>query len=543
MPFRLKLRTTNDGIDIKIYEGCTIFSVQRRHLFGGIMQKLKRFPCSFKSWILGITLALLSSLPMVGAADDLFVDLIDSEIKISFMGPRSNDGVLGVDLATRKLSVGDADPSQGQSWIIRPQAEGLYRVHNAALGEDYALTAAGYNQRLTIAATNSEKWQLWAFRSSSEGYELMNAGTEPTQSILYDPDHHPIPVLRDVGPCCNGYQTWKLFNPAWSPKKLADWSKPISDPPQFFFADDVDETAREGMVEAMRVATEAWGNYGPLEYWVQGADAEAGKDLVQRFCERRVALKNQRMKQCMDRELRGEHSLLSYQVLGATALETQEPRGSAGRNGSAEWGLHRFASSMPWGMLAEPRFGVSGDDEQKVIFHEYFHAVQHAQIHPEIKWEERDQLLGPVWFVEGGAEFMAMTFHAKAQANGSLRIWQNGSGDRTYKAYRKSMGRKFRYAVEAHRQHDCIAEMTQISYDSPCRDFFYDGGSWAIALLVSRHGENVLLDTFYPKLSDMSWNEAFEASFDQTPEAFYQDFEALLNGKVRTAIDILPEIE
>lgn len=488
-------------------------------------------------------LALWSSLPIASTADDLFVDLTDSEITISFMGPRSDEGVLGVDLATQKLTVGDADTYSAQGWIIRPQLDGLYRIHNVALGEDYALTATGYNQRLTIAASNSEDWQLWSFRSSSEGYELMNGGTDATQSILYDPEQNPIPVLRDVGPCCNGYQTWKLFNPAWSPKKPADWSKPITAPPMFFFANDVDESARKGMVEAMQVATEAWGNFGPLEYWVQGADAEAGKDLVHRFCERRVELKNQRLKQCLDREMRGDHSLLSYQVLGAKALETQEPRGSAGRNGSAEWGLHRFASSMPWGMLEEPRFGVSGDDEQKVIFHEYFHAVQHAQIHPEIKWEERDQLLGPVWFVEGGAEFMAMTFHAKAQANGSLRIWQNGSGDRTYKAYRKSMRRKFRDAVEAHRKYDCIPEMTKVSYDSPCREFFYDGGSWAIALLVSRHGEKVLLDTFYPKLSEMSWNEAFEASFDQTPEAFYEDFEELLNSKVSEVLDILPEIE
>ena len=94
-----------------------------------------------------------------------------------------------------------------------------------------------------------------------------------------------------------------------------------------------------------------------------------------------------------------------------------------------------------------------------------------------------------------------------------------------------------------HRQHDCIAEMTKVSYDSPCREFFYDGGSWAIALLVSRHGENVLLETFYPKLKDMSWAEAFEDSFDQTPEDFYEDVEALLAGKVRDALTLLPEIE
>lgn len=507
------------------------------------MRAFNQFLSQGKFRFLGALAALFLGLQTPSAADDLFVDLVDSEIIISFLGPKNGDGILGVDLASQRLKVGNADGSDAQKWIIRPQPDGRYSVHNIALGEGFALTGNGADRRVSMAETSDKATQSWAFRLNGEGFELMNGGTGDKHSILYDPQHHSIPVLKGVGPCCNGYQSWKLLNPGWTPQELPDWSTPITEPPLFFFADDVDQSAREGMEEAMQVATELWGNYGPLEYWVQGADPEAGQDLVQRFCERRVELKNQRLKPCLDRETRSDHGLLSYQVLGEEALKSGQPRGSAGRNGSAEWGLHRFASSIPWGMLDPPRFGVTGDSEQKVLFHEYFHAVQHAQIHPKIQWEKRDELLGPVWFVEGGAEYMAMTWHARAQADGLLRMWQNGSGDDSYKTYRKSMGRKFRHAVAAHREHDCVAEMWQISYDSPCREFFYDGGSWAIALLVSRHGDNVLLDVFYPKLETMGWKEAFEASFDQTPEAFYEDFEGLLSGKVRDALNILPEIK
>ena len=110
----------------------------------------------------------------------------------------------------------------------------------------------------------------------------------------------------------------------------------------------------------------------------------------------------------------------------------------------------------------------------------------------------------------------------------------------SFRNYRKNMGRKFRRASEAHERHDCVAEMVRIDYDSPCRDFFYDGGAWAVALLVSRHGEGVLLDDFYPRLADMDFDAAFEATFEQSPDAFYAEFRPLIEGKLGDALALLP---
>lgn len=479
----------------------------------------------------------------LGQDGAVYEDLILTEITIAFRGPRDGEIFLRVDPDTKTVTAGAVDDSDAHKWIIIPTKDGRYRVTNVTLGNDYSLAATRRNGKVRMAATdNADPWQSWTYREAGDGLEILNGGTNDKQSLLFDPQNHVIPILNKVGPCCNGYQTWRLSNPAWEPQELPDWSVPITDPPMFFFADDVDVQARKGMIEAMTVATEVWGNYGPLEYWVQGVDEAAGRALVQRFCERRVELRNTRLQPCLNRELRGEHSLLSYQALGAEAVATKQPSGSAGRNGSAEWGLHRFASSMPWGMMENSPFGTAGDGDQKTIFHEYFHAVQHAQIHPGLPRDDRDRLLGPVWFIEGGAEYMATTGHAQAQAAGLLPIWGNGEWDRSYKAYRKSMGRKFRDAVRDHGQHDCVAEMVKLTYESPCRRFFYDGGSWAVAVLASRHGEMVLLDEFYPNLKIMSWEEAFVATFEQSSEEFYEDFRELLEGSVRDALKILPKI-
>ena len=121
-----------------------------------------------------------------------------------------------------------------------------------------------------------------------------------------------------------------------------------------------------------------------------------------------------------------------------------------------------------------------------------------------------------------------------------LTVWDNGDWTFNFRTYRKNMGRKFRRASEAHERHDCVAEMVRIDYDSPCRDFFYDGGAWAVALLVSRHGEGVLLDDFYPRLADMDFDAAFEATFEQSPDAFYAEFRPLIEGKLGDALALLP---
>ena len=50
----------------------------------------------------------------------------------------------------------------------------------------------------------------------------------------------------------------------------ASWSKPTDVQPAFFFAEDVPDSVREGVPEAMQAAIELWGNYGPVEYWDHG---------------------------------------------------------------------------------------------------------------------------------------------------------------------------------------------------------------------------------------------------------------------------------
>ena len=504
--------------------------------------------------VLTVLLSLVASLLLHRpvAADALLGELTSRPLTVAFLGPSDGPRALSIDLNTGDVIAETPNQADHQQWIITPLEPGQFRVSNAVLGEDFALTAQGPDRTLLMIPADGDAAQVWSFRLNGEGFELMTG--DGALALLYDPEHLPAPILVDAGECCNGFQSWDLdgqataFANAREAREArqsndgllpASWSQPFDEMPSFFFANDVVDDVRTGMVETMAAATKAWGNFGPIEYWVLGTDPDAAKALIDTFCQRRADRGDWSLNACLQREKRAQHGLRSYQEVGAEALSQSQPRSDAGHNGGFDWGIHRFSSSIPLGMSG--LLGVPGDEDQKTVLHEYFHAVQHAHVR-DLDRDARDRKLGPVWFMEGGAEYMAMTKHAQLQADGTLPVWDNGEWQFNYRNYRKNMGQKFRRSARDHKSHDCVSEMQKIDYDSPCRQYFYDGGAWAIALLVSRHGDEVLLNEFYPRLESMDWAAAFEATFDQTPEAFYEDFRAVIEGKVGDALALLPKI-
>ena len=45
------------------------------------------------------------------------------------------------------------------------------------------------------------------------------------------------------------------------------------------------ENVVNGINLALKTAADEWGKYGPVEYWVFGADKLAALDLINKFCE------------------------------------------------------------------------------------------------------------------------------------------------------------------------------------------------------------------------------------------------------------------
>ena len=320
--------------------------------------------------------------------------------------------------------------------------------------------------------------------------------------------------------------------------KLASaWSKPVKCPAEVFVASDLRASTKSTIEATLDAAAAEWGNYGPVEYWVMGADKVAALELVKKYCQRRAKRNDQVNSRCIDRETgsNGSHGLMSYWKIGADALSSRNSRLDAGHNGGMDWGMHKFSSSLPLGL--ENKLGNSGADDQKIIMHEYFHAVQHAHIR-QLDRQKRDKLKGPVWFMEGGAEYMASATHEKLVSEKKLKRINNGRNKYDFK---KAMKRKFERAKKDNYQNDCISQMANTNYDGPCRKFFYDGGAWAIAYLIDQTNPDILLKTFYPNLEKLGWEVAFKKSFQKSSDEFYLEFAEFLKKNPLTVMRILPK--
>ena len=312
------------------------------------------------------------------------------------------------------------------------------------------------------------------------------------------------------------------------------WGQIIEAPPETFFAADLSDDVRSGLTNTLLVATSEWGNYGPLEYWVLGTDLKAAQELTELFCERRSQLGQWEKSECLSRH-RNKHDFESYREIGADAIARKRASGSMGWNGNREWGIHFYTSSYPLGF--DRLFGSSPGGEQKGVFHEYFHAVQQAHIFSRDN-NERKALSGLVWFIEGGADYMAQTATRKLWASGKLTTIDNSSLSSLEQSFENKM-KKGKKTIEK----NCPGvKLHELTYDNDCSGAAYDLGAWAMGYLLDKVGQEALLDTFYPSLNELGWEGAFQKTFGMSSEDFSAEFNLFLEKPLADQLAILPKI-
>jgi len=316
------------------------------------------------------------------------------------------------------------------------------------------------------------------------------------------------------------------------------WGRRITAQPEVFVAADLSEAVRSGVTRALLAAAGEWGNYGPLEYWVLGTDAEAAQDLARRFCERRAERGDMETDDCLAEARREgrDHNFEYYRRIGADALASGRGGSSMGLNGNRGWGIHLFSSSYPFGF--DRLLGISPAQEQVTVLHEYFHAVQSAHIHTRDHYR-RNELMGPVWFVEGAAYYMS-EFTAP-------RLWATGALERLEGPGRPSFEEGFRYWLTSAKERvarSCPGvKLHEFTYQHHCEGAAFDLGAWAIAYLLADVGQDALLETFYPCLEQLGWEGAFQHTFGRTPAEFSDEFARFLERPLDEQLEVLPDVE
>ncbi len=307
-----------------------------------------------------------------------------------------------------------------------------------------------------------------------------------------------------------------------------------------FVASDLDPSVAEAIGATLDVAREAWGLRWAMEYWVFGIDSGAAITLIEEFCALRDSYRQWAMHQCLARETNDEepHTLLSYQQLGAESHAIGQPMGSAGLNGFPELKMHSFASSAPWGLMEE--FGVPADDDFKTVFHEYWHAVQSEHLDADLPPHTREERMGPVWFVEGSAEYMGQYQRARARADGLLP--DAPEGDFPFRFAEQMLWKLD--VVDQELAGGCAGRRltTLERYDDPCSFLGYEMGAWAIAYLESIAGQGVLLTEFHPNVQELGWQKTFERTAGMTLEEFEDAFHDFIAGPTDARMAVLPDV-
>lgn len=314
------------------------------------------------------------------------------------------------------------------------------------------------------------------------------------------------------------------------------WGQIMDEPADVFVAADLSDAVKNGIVTGLAKAAEVWGNYGPLEYWVLGTEVDAANDLSELYCERRSQRGDLYKSNCLVHNQQSDHGFESYRKVGYDAITSGQASSSMGRNGARDWGIHRFTSSYPFGF--DSVLGATPKGEMITVYHEYFHAVQHAFVF-SLDFDERDELMGPTWFVEGAAVYMAELFVRKMLASGDLVMTDNNDLD-TFKV-------SFEFKMDSGKQsidNDCPGtSFKDITYELGCSYAAYDLGAWAIAYLSDLVAdENALLNRFYPKLNELGWEGAFQASFGISSSQFYADFDGFLSKDIEEQTLILSDL-
>ena len=318
------------------------------------------------------------------------------------------------------------------------------------------------------------------------------------------------------------------------------WGEIITYSPEVFCASDLSASICDEITTALLVAASEWGNYGPLEYWVLGTEEQAAKALSEFFCDRRHKRGQFSKEICLRKQNNSQYGFESYRKTGAEAVSSGRPMMDAWGDGAGRrCGIHFYKSSLPVGL--SDMFNVPGASEQKTVFHEYFHVVQYSHIKAKDHSKRKDeQLIGPVWFREGGAEYIAQSVLMKLRNSGKLpEIKENGRWPFEFK---NEMKKKMLDGLRMLKECPDL-RMQDLNHESSCNQAAYELGAWAHAYLANKFGPDILLDTFYPILEKLGWEGTFERAYNMSSEDFYEEFEKFLNWSLEEQLAILPATE
>ena len=283
------------------------------------------------------------------------------------------------------------------------------------------------------------------------------------------------------------------------------WGKITSHNAEFYASNDVPKDQIDLTKKWYEIATKAWGNYGPTEFWIVGNSVHEAIKLTDKYCNFRIK-KGQNVSKidCIN-----NHSFVDYASNGGAGLSTF-------RNNWDDW------SGFVIGISSKPP--PQEDDYKVIILHEYFHVYQHAHIYSKDEPERNSRNRKNPWWPEGGAEYMAQLLYSK----------QKG----VQPSYLKSVMKSKLKSLNMLGDNESIKN---IPYDDQRTYIAYDLGAWFIAFLIHKTNEETYRVKFFKDLNEKGFEDAFVNSFGSSSKDLLREFhETFLRLSVDEKLKIIP---
>lgn len=346
------------------------------------------------------------------------------------------------------------------------------------------------------------------------------------QVVVGDSVYEDIVItLGDVVSHTGGSQPW--MSPSHSGAESLQ-------PFKYFFADDIPQIVRDRFELAIEAAADYFGRYARTEVYVVGKDEPAMNKLIDSWCINRNADGHTFSKSNSWGDTCSEHHTNPENPARFEFYRQKSLAGfpGAGINGWADLGFHFYVSAYPIYLEGEGQdYGWSNP------IHEYFHI---AQVAHTARYEQRTtDLMGPIWFWEGSAQFMDKWITEKLQKEGKLPVLGEGPYDFirgqiwTLKAARAWWAAGNRLPE--------VRNVSVLDANPPSDDLLLNVGPWTTAyLLHSIDDTRALEDKFYPVLRELGFEGAFEQTFNLTVEEFNTVFDEFMGKSVEEQLSILP---
>ena len=324
------------------------------------------------------------------------------------------------------------------------------------------------------------------------------------------------------------------------------WNHEISDDPTYYIT-DYDDSYYQATVNAIKdginEGRNILGNYGPLNVFILGPDAESVEDLVRVFCKNKV---NSRYPEDSETQI-GLCVSHNGQLISNAANGISGAGLSTARDADTPVKQITFVSPHTR--------GKNSSELRRTGLHEYTHAYQDSfylrkwishfgpgtrSMHSSL--EATDPMRpGPRWIAEGSADYLSWYIAGKKGWVGSqsgIKDFTNEMDKRmtTIESFRVS-NPDFFLSESQDLNLDQIRERAGKETEST---LLYKTGSWAIAWIVHQAGYDAFYKDFFQDLPKLGWKSSFEKNIGMSVDEFYTKFDEFMSKSRQEKLAILP---